>query len=447
MEACNGTAKAFAVKKQEAVQVVRPAEKTYNGLYFLSNLDHTFPYPIEIVFAYKNGMENAVETIKESLAKILVEFYPFAGCLSVTWDGKMIVRSNGEGVPFVKAVSNNTIEELGDISRVDPVKLRQLVHHVDSVESILDVPLLTVQITSFKCGGIVLGVAMNHVLVDGKALADFLNSWSQITKGLPLSVVPFLDRTILSARQPPLIDIPHPEYVRKERPTKNASLQFPEPLVYQSFCVEPKKLYQLKQLAKEGEFAAPPSSFEVISALMWIMRTKAFKIEPHKTTKLLIAVDGRPKYKPPLPECFFGNGIAFSCAQCTARDLVQKPFSFAVKIVHESIKEVTEGYIRSAIDYYELTRGGLEIENTCWISKWSRLTFYDVDFGWGKPQQVAPASIVENLVLTLAQGKDSKNLILSLALPESAMKIFQELMQSELNENKSKTMTHIIYLT
>ena len=73
------------------------------------------------------------------------------------------------------------------------------------------------------------------------------------------------------------------------------------------------------------------------------------------------------------------------------------------------------------------------MENTCGISKWSRLTFYDLDFGWGKPQQVAPASMVVNLILTFAQEKDSKNLILSVGLPESVMKIFQELMQSELN--------------
>ena len=202
---------------------------------------------------------------------------------------------------------------------------------------------------------------MNHVLVDGKALADFLNSWAEITKGLPLSVDPYLDRTILSARQPPVIDIPHPEYVRKERPKKSSSLQFQEPIVYQSFCFEPKKLYQLKQMAKEEEIAAPYTSFEVISALMWIIRSKAFKIESHKATKLLTAVDGMLKFKPALPECFFGNGIAWSCAQCTVGDLVQKPFSFAVKIVHEAIKEVIEDYIKSAIDYYdELTRGDLK---------------------------------------------------------------------------------------
>ncbi|XWS68289.1 hypothetical protein CRYUN_Cryun04dG0078100 [Craigia yunnanensis] len=430
--ACNGTAKKVAVVEKQEPVLIRPAEKTFDGIYHLSNLDQTYPFFVEIVFAYRKGMGNAAEMIKESLAKILVEFYPFAGCLTVTWDGKMVVRCTGEGVPFVEAVSNSTIEELGDITRVDPVKLRKLVYHLDEVNSILDVPPLTVQITSFRCGGIVLGIAVNHVVVDAKGLADFLNSWAEITRGLPLSVDPYLDRSRLSPRQPLLIDIPHPALVRKQSSVKSLSLQLQEPIVYQSFCFEPKKLFQLKEMAKEDEFAAPPTSFEVISALVWITRTKAYKIEPHKTTKLLTAVDGRSKFKPALPECFFGNGIVMSCAQCTAGDLVQKPFSFAVKIVHESIKEVTEDFIKSAIDYYELTRGQYEMENTCWISKWSRLPFYDVDFGWGKPQQVAPASMVDNLDLTLSKEKDSKNIILYLGLPESVMKVFQELMQSEL---------------
>ncbi|XVE49539.1 hypothetical protein DITRI_Ditri01bG0090800 [Diplodiscus trichospermus] len=429
---CNGTAKkvAVVVEKQEPV-LIRPAEKTFDGLYLLSNLDQTYPFCVEIVFAYRKGMGNAAEMIKESLAKILVKFYPFAGRLTVAWDGKMVVRcTEDQGVPFVEAVSNSTVEELGDLSRVDPAKLRKLVYYQAEVNSILDVPPLTVQITSFKCGGIVVGIALNHVVVDAKGLTDFVNYWAEITRGLPLSVDPYLDRSILSPRQPLQIDIPHPALVGKKQTP--ICLRFQEPIVYQSFCFEPKILYQLKQMAKEDDSAAPPTSFEVISALVWIIRTIAYKIKPHKTTKVLTAVDIRQKLKPALPGGFFGNGIVMSCAECKAGDLVQKPLSFAVKLMHESIKQVTEDFVKSAIDYYELTGGQYEVENTCWISKWSRLPFYDADFGWGKPEQVAPASLVDNLDLTLAQEKDSQNIILCLGLPESVMKIFQKLIQAEL---------------
>ncbi|GLT50804.1 hypothetical protein SLA2020_242660 [Shorea laevis] len=86
-------------------------------------------------------MENgATDVIKESLAKILVKFYPFAGCLAMGWDGKKQVQCTGEGVPFIEAASDNTLEELVDVSIVDPVKRRQIIHYLDDVNGILDIP-------------------------------------------------------------------------------------------------------------------------------------------------------------------------------------------------------------------------------------------------------------------------------------------------------------------
>ncbi|XVE62641.1 hypothetical protein DITRI_Ditri06bG0135200 [Diplodiscus trichospermus] len=147
---CNGTAAkkvAAVVEKQEPV-LIRSAEKTFDGLYLLSNLDQTYPFSVEIVLAYRKGKGNATEMIKESLAKILVKFYPFAGSLTTASNGKMAVRCTGEGVPFVEAVSSSTIQELGDISWVDLTKLRKLVYYQDEVNSILDVPPLTLQVLS-----------------------------------------------------------------------------------------------------------------------------------------------------------------------------------------------------------------------------------------------------------------------------------------------------------
>ncbi|CAK9161545.1 unnamed protein product [Ilex paraguariensis] len=137
----------FSVKKLDHT-VVLPAGKTSKGLYFLSNLDQIFPYPIEIVFAFKGDgkqTETSAKAIKEALAKTLVEYYPLAGCLTTSWDGKMMSRCTGEGVPFVEAVSDNDMEVLGDITIIDPVKLRKLVHFKEDVEDIIDIPPLTVQ--------------------------------------------------------------------------------------------------------------------------------------------------------------------------------------------------------------------------------------------------------------------------------------------------------------
>lgn len=200
---------------------VLPAAKTPCDLYFLSNLDQIFAYPMEIVFSYKgkeNGTnETSTEVLKTALAKVLVEFYPLAGCLTTSFDGKMFVRCNGEGVPFVEATCEHKMESLGDITNINSTNLRALVHNNEKAQNILDVPPLTVQVTTFKCGGIVVGVVFNHVLFDGISFTDFMNSWAEGARGMPLSVLPHLDRSILAPKQSPILYITRYEYTTQEK--------------------------------------------------------------------------------------------------------------------------------------------------------------------------------------------------------------------------------------
>ncbi|KAF8019943.1 hypothetical protein BT93_G0587 [Corymbia citriodora subsp. variegata] len=419
---------------------VPPARETFGGLYPLSNLDQTFPYVIENVLTFKGEgrgrRSTAVETMRESLAEALVEFYPLAGRLVVGSDGWMAVRCTGEGIPFVEATSEDGIGALGDISAIDPAMLRKLVRHSDGAPTILEVPLLTVQVTTFKCGGIVIGIVMNHVLVDGKALMDFAAFWADLARGKPPSVLPFLDRSVLRPRQPLCIDFPHHEYAPRDRRPGRTVDPGTKPLVHRSFCFKPHALIQLKKASRisdQNGSSAVPTAFEVISALVWVSRTKALGIGPDETTKLLTAVDGRPKFDPPLPSGYFGNGIAWSCAKCSVGELTSKPFSFAVRVVHEALASVTENYIRSAIDHVELKRAVVDCEgNACVISKWSRLAFYKTDFGFGRPFQVAPATVSDKVILVASQSRGSDDLVVSLGLPHDAMDVFSKLIQHEL---------------
>lgn len=92
-----------------------------------SNLYQTFPPPIEVLFSYEAGRENSPEILRESLAKVLVKFYPFAGCLTRGWDGKLLARCTGDGVPSVEAVLDNDLDDLGDITILAEKKLRKFV--------------------------------------------------------------------------------------------------------------------------------------------------------------------------------------------------------------------------------------------------------------------------------------------------------------------------------
>lgn len=110
------------VVKQGEPTLVRPAEEIEKGLYFLSNLDQNIAVIVRTIYCFKSedkGNENAAQVIKDALAKVLVHYYPLAGRLTISQEGKLIVDCSGEGAVFVEADANGALEELGDITKPD----------------------------------------------------------------------------------------------------------------------------------------------------------------------------------------------------------------------------------------------------------------------------------------------------------------------------------------
>lgn len=283
--------------------------------------------------------------------------------------------------------------------------------------------------TKFKCGGFIIGLSMNHCLLDGIGAMDFVNSWGEIARGLPLKVPPSLDRTILESRKPPKIEFPHHEFAQIED-ISNMSKLYEEEMRYSAFLFDPEKLEKLKKIAMEDKKLKKCTTFETLSAFVWRARCQALSMNPDQQTKLLFAVDGRPRFVPPLPEGFAGNGIVLTNALCSAGDLSKNPLSYAVGLVQEAVQMVTDSYMRSAIDYFEVTRARPSLAATLLITAWSRLAFNTINFGWGEPIFSGPVALPEKeVILFLSHGKDRKSINVLLGLPASAMKKFEELVQ------------------
>ncbi|KAH9791846.1 Omega-hydroxypalmitate O-feruloyl transferase [Citrus sinensis] len=430
MKNTNGHAIELNVKQGEPT-LVKPAEDTEKGLYFLSNLDQNIAVIVRTIYCFKSdekGNEKAGEVIKNALEKVLVHYYPLAGRLTISSEGKLIINCAGEGAVFVEAEANCALEKIGDITKPDPETLGKLVYDIPGAKNILEMPPLSAQVTRFKCGGFVLGLCMNHCMFDGIGAMEFVNSWAETARGLPLKIPPFLDRSILKARNPPKIEDLHQEFAEIEDNSGTSEL-YKDEMLYRSFCFDSEKLEKIKMIAMEDEVLHKCSTFEALSAFVWKARTKALKFLPDQQTKLLFAVDGRSKFNPPLPKGYFGNGIVLTNSICQAGELTEKPLSFAVGQVQDAIKMVNDSYMRSAIDYFEVTRARPSLSSTLLITTWSRLSFHTTDFGWGEPVLSGPVALPEKEVsLFLSHGKERKSINVLLGLPASAMKIFQELM-------------------
>ncbi|KAJ0089790.1 hypothetical protein Patl1_14595 [Pistacia atlantica] len=64
------------------------------------------------------------------------------------------------------------------------------------------------EFTFFKCGGVCLGIGV----AGGPSGIHFINTWADVARGLPISIAPFIDPTILHAMTPPNRTFDHTEY-------------------------------------------------------------------------------------------------------------------------------------------------------------------------------------------------------------------------------------------
>lgn len=70
----------------------------------------------------------------------------------------------------------------------------------------------SLQVTHFKCRGVSKGVGMHHQVADELSSLHFINTWSDVARGLEITTLLFIDCTLLRARNPPQPQFKHAEY-------------------------------------------------------------------------------------------------------------------------------------------------------------------------------------------------------------------------------------------
>ncbi|XP_030539640.1 omega-hydroxypalmitate O-feruloyl transferase-like [Rhodamnia argentea] len=402
--------------------LVQPESATPDGFYFLSSLDQAIPITMQAIYCYERSGDDVGDMLKKALAKVLVHYYPLAGKLATTPEDKLAVACTKGGATLVEAIATCGIDALGDVRVPDPDISRKLVYTDPSMTDLFEVPLLTAQVTKFQCGGFTLGIAMSHCVTDGAGAMAFINSWAQTARGVPITIVPFHDRSILKPRVPPQIKYPYEDFVVISDVSDMATLFERQPMTYQAFHFDSDKLAALKRMAMSEDGLTSCTSFTALAAHVWRARSQALNMKPHQLTKLRIMADFRSKFETTaLPEGYFGNAVTTVGCLCTAGDLAEKPISFAVEQIKNAVESVTEDYVLSRIDYEDVYKPQLTSVGTLVISSWTRLAFGAANFGWGGPAQFGSGSLVEELGLFMPEGEGKKGIVVVLGLPTSAM--------------------------
>ncbi|TYI24355.1 hypothetical protein ES332_A06G228500v1 [Gossypium tomentosum] len=334
---------------------------------------------------------------------------------------------------FVEAETSSVLEDLIDNGAFTDNS--HLVPKVDYSGGISSYPLLVVQVTKFKCGGVCLGVAFQHTLGDGTSDIHFINSRADTARGVPPAIAPFNDRTLLRARVPPTPKFHHLEY--EPSPPLKAAESDLKPSTVSTFKLTVDQLNALKAKAAANSSGTKYSSYNILAAHIWRCVSKAMGQSDDQPTKMYCPVDARSKLNPPLPAGYFGNVIFIHALIAQAGDLNTESFLDTIKRIHEGLKKINDEYLRSALDYIEtmsdlstLVRGShtFRCPNLI-VNTWMLLPIYEADFGWGRPIHTGPGNVVhEGIVYILPTPINDGSLLLVARLQISHMSCFEKLL-------------------
>ncbi|GJS03432.1 shikimate O-hydroxycinnamoyltransferase-like protein [Tanacetum coccineum] len=370
--------------------MVRPAEETPRIKLWNSNVD--------------------LVVMKDALSKVLVPFYPMGGRLKRDEDGRIEIDCQGQGVLFVEAESDGVINDFGDFAPT--LELRKLIPAVDYSLGIESYSLLVLQVTYFKCGGVSLGVGMQHHAADGASGLHFINTWSDMARGLDITLPPFIDRTLLCARDPPQPIFEHVEY-QPAPPMKIAPESKSDEMAVAMFKLTRDQLCVLKAKSKEDGNMINYSSYEMLSGHVWS--------PPH----------------PLAHKGYFGNVIFTTTPIAEAGELQTKPTWYAASKIHDALAKMNNDYLKSALDYLELqpdlkalVRGAHTFKcPNLGITSWARLPIHDADFGWGRPIFMGPGGIAfEGLSFVLPSPINDGSLSLAIFFASGTHEAIQQVL-------------------
>ncbi|MCO5580158.1 hypothetical protein L7F22_034025 [Adiantum nelumboides] len=394
-----------------------------------------------------------ITTLQTSLSQALTFFYPLAGRLverrcdtaasaragDEAHEKRLTVACNDEGAELVQArIEGVSFAELQSSNfDMQPyfVQLTRWASYTRLQEGAA--PLLSIQVTRFSCGSIVMGIAHSHVVADGFSLWHFMSSWVECAKGQPLSLQPSHDRTPLilqtswtspeAAESAVVLDwIEDVEGKAKQCSTPHTTMKTTSGKDRQhvvSFSREIVGELKRKVNNKYG-------SYEVLCAHLWRKAAKAAFTSSNNAGELAAAVvpaapaalgadtrtsfcsvvNMRVRMEPPLAEGYFGCALLWGKATATVGELEDEKLAATAARIRAAVRSCTSSRMHQFIHFLEhygkdaflpkIVADPLRLR----VSSSPKFPMLSTDFGWGGPVAVRSALVEENGKLVLYPG-------------------------------------------
>ncbi|KAI3744188.1 hypothetical protein L1987_57264 [Smallanthus sonchifolius] len=326
------------------------------------------PFDVGSTFFYKKPSHGSfptiVNTLKASLSRALSLYPPLAG--QIEWNGaagENQIHCNNQGVDFIEVVADVELKELNLYNpdeciegKLMPKKLLRGV--------------LAIQVTKLKCEGIVIGVLLDHRIVDGYSANMFIAAWADMTRSITPSMIPSFERSYLAPRSPtvysPLIDNVFAPFVPPSNPDNiNLSEEEEEDdeyiLVNRIYYIKGEQLKKLQLLASEN--GCRRSKLVAFTSFLW--REVALSMEEsgqyNEACNVVVTVDGRRRLcegegekKEKLMASHFGNVLSMPYGSKKPQELKEMSLSNVATVVQEFLQTATtKEHFLDIIDWVE----------------------------------------------------------------------------------------------
>ncbi|KAK9051216.1 hypothetical protein SSX86_027842 [Deinandra increscens subsp. villosa] len=420
------------------------AEEPWNDHWLpFTNFDLIVP-PIDVgsTFFYKKpshegfSFPTIVKNLKASLSQALSLFPPMGG--KIAWNeaaGEFQIHCNNQGVDFVEAAADVELKELN------------LYNPVESVEGKL-MPkkllrgVLAIQVTKLKCEGIVIGIMVDHRIVDGYSANMFISSWADMTRSKTPSIIPSFARSNLKPRFPTvyssLIDNVFAPFIPPPNPDSDINEEENEyTLVNRIYYIKGEHLRKIQLSASES--GCRTSKLVAFTAFLW--KEVGLSMEEsgkyNEICNAVVVVDGRRRLsegdeekKGKLMASHFGNVLSLPYGSKKSQELKEMSLSDLAIEVQEFLQPATtKEHFLDILDWVEdqkpqplISKAFVGGDMSFSVSSGQRFeTMDEIDFGWGKltfGSCYVPSERKDCFVMTMGSPMNNEDWVVYMHLPK-----------------------------
>ncbi|KAL6642996.1 hypothetical protein ACP70R_021177 [Stipagrostis hirtigluma subsp. patula] len=246
---------------------------------------------IPVVFAWDALAAPGNEAVVDGLLGAVARYPHLTGHMGVDGRGRKCFHLDDAGVLVIEAAA--------DVDLADALGAHDVSAHVNELypkadKDRADEPLLQVQLTRYRCGGLVIGTVSQHLVADGQSMSFFFSAWAAAARtGSAVLPSPFTDRAAIAVpRSPPAPRFDHrnTEFRGEHSPSRPyATLPMDS---IRNLAVHFSEEFVAGLKARAGGRC---STFQCLLAHVWKKATAARDVAPDELTQVRVAVNCRSR--------------------------------------------------------------------------------------------------------------------------------------------------------